>query len=85
MSGLKINKNKTRVIWIGSQKFSGETFNHRFKLDWNQGSFTILGIKFSCNLDEIIDLNFKDKIKQFEEELKQWSKRILTPFGRITI
>ena len=62
MSGLKIDKNKTRAIWIGSQKFSAETFNHRFKLDWSQGSFTILRIKFSCNLDEMVDLNFKDKI-----------------------
>ena len=72
-------------MWIGSQKFSGETFNHRYKLDWSQTEFTILGIKFSCNLDLIIDINFREKIAQIEQEIKQWSKRILTPLGRITI
>ena len=45
-SGLKLNSTKTRAVWIGCEKFSGETFNHRLKLDWNQTDFTILGIKF---------------------------------------
>ena len=85
VSGLKVNASKTRAVWIGSQKFSGETFNHRYKLDWSQTEFTILGIKFSCNLDLIIDINFREKIAQIEQEIKQWSKRILTPLGRITI
>ena len=85
ISGLKVNSSKTRAVWIGSRKFCGETFNHRYKLDWNQTDFTILGIKFSFNLDKMIKLNFKEKIKQTEHELKQWSKRLLTPFGRITI
>ena len=30
-SGLKVNASKTRAVWIGSMKFSGETFNHRLK------------------------------------------------------
>ena len=35
-SGLKLNSTKTRAVWIGCKKFSGETFNQRLKLDWNQ-------------------------------------------------
>ena len=85
LSGLKINLSKTKAVWIGARKFCGETFNHRYKLDWNQGSFTILGIQFSCNLEEMLELNFKSKIMQINRELKQWSKRMLTPFGRITV
>lgn len=85
LSGLKINTSKTKAVWIGAKKFSGETFNHRYKFDWQQNNFTILGIKFSCNLDNMLNLNFKEKLIQIEKELKQWSKRILTPFGRITI
>ena len=85
MSGLKINSSKTRAVWIGCKKYSGETFNHRFKLNWNQNNFDILGIKFSCNLQTMIELNYKDKLSQIDRELKQWSKRILTPFGRITV
>ena len=85
MSGLKINSSKTRAVWIGCKKYSGETFNHRFKLNWNQNNFDILEIKFSCNLQIIIELKYKDKLSQKDRELKQWSKRTLTPFGRITV
>ena len=84
-SGLKLNANKTRAVWIGSRKFSGETFNHRLKLDWNQNDFTILGIKFSCNLDTIVDINYNTKFEEIEKEMKSWAKRILTPLGRLTV
>ena len=85
LSNLKVNSSKTRAIWIGCKKISGETFNHRLKLNWNQTNFDILGIKFSCNLDTMVKINYKDKIEQIEKELKIWSKRKLTPFGRITV
>ena len=85
ISGLQINKSKTRAIWIGSKKFSRDTFNNRFDLDWSQGNFTVLGIIFSCDLDTLVELNYNKKIDHIEKEIKQWSKRILTPFGKITI
>ena len=84
-SGLKLNPTKTRAVWIGSKKFSGETFNHRLKLDWNQTDFIILGIKFSCNLDTVVDINYSMKYIEIAKEMKRWSKRILTPLGRLTI
>ena len=84
-SGLKLNSTKTRAVWIGSKKFSGETFNHRLKLDWNQTDFIILGIKFSCNLDTVVDINYSMKYIEIAKEMKRWSKRILTPLGRLTI
>ena len=84
-SGLKLNSSKTRAIWIGCEKFSGETFNHRLKLDWTQNDFTILGIKFSCNLNTIVDINYNTKIIEIEKEMKQWAKRILTPLGRLSV
>ena len=84
-SGLKVNASKTRAVWIGSMKFSRETFNHRLKLDWTQNDFVILGIKFSCNIDTIPEINYDGKVKEIRKEIKQWSKRILTPLGRITI
>ena len=80
-SGLKVNASKTRAVWIGSMKFSGETFNRRLKLDWTQNDFDILGIKFSCNLDTIPKINYNEKIKEIKKEINQWSKRILTPLG----
>ena len=64
----KNNTSKTKAIWIGAKKFSGETFNHRYKFDWEQNNFTILGIIFSCNLEEMLDLNFKEKLTQIEKK-----------------
>ena len=75
-SGLKLNSTKTRAVWVGCEKFSGETFNHRLKLDWNQTDFTILGIKFSCNLNTMVDINYTIKLKEIENEIKQWAKRM---------
>ena len=84
-SGLKLNSTKTRAVWIGCEKFSGETFNHRLKLDWNQTDFTILGIKFSCNLNTMVDINYTTKLKEIEMDIKHWTRRILTPLGRLTV
>ena len=61
LSNLKVNSSKTRAIWIGCKQFSGETFNHRLKLNWTQTNFGILGIKFSCNLDTMVKINLRIK------------------------
>ena len=47
--------------------------------------FKALGIKFTKNLDEISDINYQDKIKEMKVLLTHWSKRNLTPIGRITV
>ena len=49
------------------QNFCRETFNHRLRLNWNQTNFDILGIKFSCNLDTMVKINYIDKIEQIEK------------------
>ena len=33
----------------------------------------------------MVKINFKDEIEQIDKELRVWSKRKLTPFGRITV
>ena len=59
ISGLKINFQKAKMEWIGSKSFSSEAFHHiRWKRDWNNSYFDILGVKFSINLTEKIDLNY---------------------------
>ena len=44
MSGLKINVENTRAIWIGSLSYSNRQLCKEYKLDWSQGSFKILGV-----------------------------------------
>ena len=84
-SGLHVNMEKTKVIWFGSRKGSETKLCENWNLCWEQGQFTLLGIKFSINLADMIEINYKDKIREIKNLLIQWSKRILTPYGRITV
>ena len=84
-SGLRVNMEKTKVIWFGSQKGSDNKLCRNWNLCWERGVFTLLGVKFSLNLPEMIYLNFQDKIREIKNLLLQWSKRMLTPLGRITV
>ena len=59
MSGLKINVDKTRALWIGSSCGSPETLCEEFALDWSQDPLKILGVTFSPLVFNIWDLNSK--------------------------
>ena len=86
ISGLYINSAKTKIIWIGSKKFSKEVFHHdKWKLEWGITKFNSLGIDFSVNLQEITLINYKKQTSKVKNLLQHWSHRILTPKGRITV
>lgn len=73
-SGLNINTSKTQVIWIGSQT------ERR-----TQTEFTILGITFTHNLADMGGRNYKDNEKISKIQMKLWSARNITLFGRIRV
>ena len=86
ISGLRFNFSKTKMIWIGSKKFSNEVFHHsRWKLDWKNNTFDMLGIKFSVNLPDMVELNYLPKLIEIRKLLKQWKVRRMTPIGRLTV
>ena len=72
-SGLHINMEKIRVIMIGSKKGSEEQLCTETKLNWDQKIFTVLGIIFSINLQEMIDINYSKAYKEIKNVLIQWS------------
>lgn len=84
-SGLCINMDKTQVVWIGSKKDSTDKLCKEYKLSWDNSCFKVLGIKFPKKLDEIVEINYRDKIEEIKKLLLNWSKRNLTPLGRITV
>ena len=84
-SGLKINYDKSQVVWLGSQKGSGAAFLPHLKLKWNPTRFSVLGIIYSTDLEKIMDLNYNSKIEQIQILLKNWQGRSLTPLGKITV
>ena len=85
MSGLKMNSDKTKVVWIGRKKFSKDKLQINAKLKWGETQFDLLGYKYSLELDKIVDLNFNQIIDDIKKAIFYWNKRHLTPLGKITV
>ena len=85
MSGLKINVDKTKAIWIGTKQFSDEKLCIDYNLDWSKGPFKVLGVTFSSNVGNIWNLNTNKTLNKIKNLPSRWSKRKLTLIGRITI
>jgi len=85
VSGLKINYEKTQVIWIGSRKNCQVRYMRDRNFCWDPGTFKYLGVSFSTNVDCIVQLNYEGKLDEVRKLLSVWSKRQLTPFGKITV
>ena len=84
-SGLKVNFDKTQVIWIGLKKYSSDTIKTKWKLTWGKTNFKLLGIHFDVDLEKIPSSNFKEKIVKIESIINSWKRRYLTPIGKITV
>ena len=84
-SGLKINKDKTKIIWIGNKKHSKIKLNTTPELHWGSTDFVLLGISFSVDLASMIELNYNKYIQQTIDTINHWNKRYLTPLGKITV
>ena len=57
-SGLKMNKDKTKLIWIGRKKGSKEKLNTTSPLVWGDTQFDLLGLKYDVELDKMIEINY---------------------------
>ena len=82
LSGLKMNMDKTQIIWIGSRKNSGIRFLRDKNFCWDPGIFKVLGVKFTTNIEQISNLNFENKIQEIKQLLASWNRRLITPFGK---
>ena len=51
-SCLKINYDKSQVVWLGSHKGSATVFLPHLKLKWNPTRFSVLGIIYSTDLEK---------------------------------
>ena len=85
MSGLRMNKDKTKMIWIGRKRFCREKLNIFANLNWEDTDFTLLGLKFSTDLSKILEMNYTSTLLKIQQELRKWKNRYLTPFGKITV
>ena len=85
MSGLQINYEKTQVVWIGSRKNCNTRYLRDMNFCWDPGIFKVLGIRFSVEVDQIVEINYQGKLNEIKRILNIWSKRHLTPLGKITV
>ena len=60
LSGLKMNCEKSKLIWIGSEEASQRILNVSHKLHWGDTQFSLLGIQFSCDLTNLPNQNFQN-------------------------
>ena len=75
-----------QIVWIGSKRFSKEVFHYsRWKLDWEVTSFILLGIHFTADLVDIVDIIYNLQLPTIKAFIKQRKRRILTHIGRITV
>ena len=62
MSGLKVNKDKTQIVWIGKKKRCKERVKiSDFSLN-TTSDFKLLGIIFNTQLEQCTKLNKNEKI-----------------------
>lgn len=85
ISGLKVNFQKTQVIWIGSKKYTQDAIKTKWKLTWGINRFKLLGITFDTDMNKMIDINYAQKIETLKSKILAWQRRHLTPIGKITV
>ncbi|KAL9963239.1 hypothetical protein ACROYT_G032418 [Oculina patagonica] len=78
ISGLKLNKKKTKAMWIGSMKDSNLKV-----LDFKttKEPIKVLGIHLSYNKNKCTEENFYVKINKMKTKLNLWLSRDLTIYG----
>ncbi len=84
-SGMKINFDKSEAMKLGPLR---DDFNVKpigRGLSWSNGPVRLLGILLTHNEADLFDLNYIPQLEKIKNLLKIWSRRDLTPIGKITI
>ena len=79
LSGLRVNTEKTKIIWIGKKKHSNDKLLISAKLDWGSSEFNLLGIDFSVDLERIPQMNYTKALDKARKTMKN-SLKIYPPF-----
>ena len=84
ISGLQLNRHKTRPFWIGKNADTERPICSHLDLFWETTPLEVLGIKIpnDPNID-IGNINYEKKINHLKTRLALWSYRYLTPYGRV--
>ena len=67
ISGLKVNNEKTEVLWIGASSGNQQEFLPERNLKWAKESVKALGVWLSTIISKVLSLNYNDKIEKNPE------------------
>ena len=85
ISGLGVNKEKTKVVKIGSSMDRSIAWEGKYNLKWTD-EFEVLVISYNiCKMGEISEYNILNKIKDIKKIIAIWKTRKLTPYGKVVI
>ena len=86
VAGLKINLEKCEIIELGPMKLNSlKNYQELENIKINRGPFKTLGIWFSRNSKESINLNFEGRMQNIKTTLQIWRQRNLSWKGRVMI
>ena len=69
MCGLKINQQKTSVVWIGNRKGNSPICSH-LNLDWKlNGKFDMLGVTFDTDLKNMTQIHFTKAFESMQKTI----------------
>lgn len=85
VSGLKMNTEKTKLIWFGASEGSNASFCGDANFEWGTREFNTLGVNFNSNVKNIWSLNMDKKMLEIQRLLTRWKKRDMSILGKITV
>ena len=85
MSGLKMNYDKTLVVWIGSRRNSNVKCMAELNISWSPVTFRVFGVVYSTNVHETVLTNYENKLNERRQLLNTWSRRNIAPFWWIMV
>ena len=84
-SGLAMNFEKTKVVWFGCPNPPNEIYLPHLNFEWNPPKFSILGVEFTTSIENITNVNIEKKLGPMQQEINNWTRRDITPFGKIVV
>ena len=85
VSGLRLNKRKTRAMWIESNRNRQDRICPDIDVSWDVSPVEYLGIKLNRTGEKLASLNYPEKIGRLKERLNPWFARNITPYGKVHI
>ena len=86
LSGLNLNFHKCVPLKIGSlRNIHDLVYSKKKELIWNKDTAKALGIYFHSHIQQVLELNYKQRIENFRNDITIWKKHKLTTIGNITV